>query len=72
MKLERKMASYFQKTKKDILMTEKDEKHFEDNNICQFCGKEKIIDKVRDLCPLTGRYRSPAQKNVKLKPHETK
>ena len=34
------MAFYFKKTKKDIVMTKKDEEDFEKINICRFCGKK--------------------------------
>ena len=56
-KLENKMAFYFKNTNKDIIMTEQDEEDFDNNNICRFCEKEIISDKVRDHCHLTGKYR---------------
>ena len=59
-KLENKKALYFEKTKKDIIMTKEDEENYRNNNICRFCEKEIISDKVRDHCHLTGRYRGPA------------
>ena len=59
-KLENKMAFYFKNTNKDIIMTEKDEEDFRNDNICRFCEKELISDKVRDHCHLTGKYRGPA------------
>ena len=36
-KLENKMAFYFENSKKDIIMTEEDEEDYGYNNICQFC-----------------------------------
>ena len=70
-KLENKMALYFKNTKKNIVMTEDDEDDFENNNICRFCEKEILSDKVRDHCHLTGKYRGPAHNtcniNVKQK-----
>ena len=70
-KLEKKMAFYFENTNKDIIMTEKDEKNYKNNNSCRFCEKEILFDKVRDLCHLTGGYRGPAHNtcniNVKQK-----
>ena len=54
------MAFYFKNTNKDIIMTDKDEEDYENNNICRFCEKEIITDKVRDHCHLTGNYRGPA------------
>ena len=65
------MAFYFKNTKKNIVMTEDDEEDFESNNICRFCEKEILSDKVRDHCHLTGKYRGPAHNtcniNVKQK-----
>ena len=58
-KLEYKMAFYFKNTKKDIIMTQKNMVDFENNNICRFCEKEIISEKVRDHCHLTGKYRGP-------------
>ena len=64
------MAFYFTNTKKDIIMTEEDE-DFGNNNICRFCEKKILSDKVRDHCHLTGKYRGPAHNtcniNVKQK-----
>ena len=59
-KLEIKIAFYFKKTKKDIIMTEKDEEDYKKNNICRFCERNIESDKVRDHCHLTGKYRDPA------------
>ena len=59
--LENKMAFYFlKKTKADIIMTEENEKVFENINICRFCEKEILSDKVRDHCHLSGKFRGPA------------
>ena len=70
LKLESKMAFYFKNAKKDIIMTQEDE-DFDNNNICGFCEKNIESDKVRDHCPLTGKYRGPAHNtcnmNVKQK-----
>ena len=55
-KLENKMNFYFKNTKKDIIMSEEDEKHFRNTNICWFCEKEFLnnpewsLEKVRDYC----------------------
>ena len=54
------MAFYFKNTKEDIIMTQEDKEDFEKNNICRFCEKEILSDKVRDHCHLTGNYRGPA------------
>ena len=50
-------------------MTQEDEKHFKNNNICRICGKTIVSDKVRDHCHLTGKYRGPAHSfcNVNVK-----
>ena len=70
-KLENKMAFFFKNTNKDIIMTQEDEEDFRNNNICRFCEKEVLSDKVRDHCHLTGSYRGPAHNtcniNVKQK-----
>ena len=50
------MAFYFKNTKKDIIMTKENEEDFKNNNICRFCEKEIVSDKVRDHCHLTGKY----------------
>ena len=60
------MAFYFKNTKKDIIMTEKTEKDFKNKNICRFCAKEIIDNKVRDHCHLTGTSRNPAQNTCNL------
>ena len=54
------MIFFFKKNKKDIFMTEVDEKDYRNNNICRFCEKEILSDKVRDHCHLTGKYREHA------------
>ena len=64
-KLENKMAFYFKNTKKDIIMTEKDE-DFRNNNICRFCEKNIESDKVRDHCHLTSRYRGAAHSKCNI------
>ena len=58
--LENKMAFYFINTKKKIIMTQEDKKHFEINTVCRFCEKDIICDKARDDCHLTGEYRGQA------------
>ena len=59
-KLENKMTFYLKTTKKDIIRTKEDEEDFRKINICRFCEKNIEIDKVRDQCHLTGKYRRPA------------
>ena len=58
--IENKMTFYFKNTKKDIIMTEKDEEDYRNNNICSFCENEVTSDKVRDHCQVTVKYRGPA------------
>ena len=69
--IEKKMAFYFKNTKEHIILTKENEEDFKNNNICRFCEKEILSDKVRDHCHLTGKYRGPAHNtcniNVKLK-----
>ena len=66
MKLENKMTFYFVNTKKDIFLTEEDEKDYRINIICRFCEKNIESDKVRDHCLLTGKYRGPAHSICKI------
>ena len=65
-KIENKMAFYFKNTNKDIIMTQEDEEEFRNNNICRFCEKEILSDKVRDHCHLTGSYRGPAHNTCNI------
>ena len=52
-------------------MTQVDKEDFDKIIICRFCEKEKLSDKVRDHCHLTGKYRGPTHNtcniNVKRK-----
>ena len=59
-KLENKLSFYFKNTKKDIISTEEGEENFLINNICRFCEKGKLSDKVRDQCHLKVEYRGTA------------
>ena len=60
------MAFYFKNTMKDIIMTQKDEEDYRNNNICRFCEREILSDKVRDHCHLTGKYRGPAHSKCNI------
>ena len=60
------MAFYYKNTKKDIFMTQKDEEDFDNNNVCRFCEKEILSDKVRDQCHLTGKCRGPAHNTCNI------
>ena len=65
------MVFFFKNTQKDIIMTEKDEEDYKNNNICRFCEIEILSEKVLDHCHLTSKYRGPAHNtfiiNVKQK-----
>ena len=69
--LEIKRAFYFKEIKKDIIMTQEDEEGYKKNNICRFCEREILSNKVHDHCHLTCKYRGPAHNtcniNVKQK-----
>ena len=65
-KLENEMVYYFKNIKKDIIMTKDDEEDYRNNNICRFCEKEILSDKVRNHCHLTGKYRGPAHNTCNL------
>ena len=60
MKLEKIMAFYFKKTQKDIFKTEEDDEYIKSNDLCRFCDKDILSDKIRDHCNLTGKNRGPA------------
>ena len=65
-KLENKLTFYFKNTNKHIFMTKKDEEDFEKNNICRFCEKVIVDNKVRDHCHLTRKYRGPAHSKTNI------
>ena len=65
-KLENKMAFYFKDTNKDIIMTQEDEEDYRNDNVCRFCEKEILSDKVRDHCHLTSKYRGPAHNTCNI------
>ena len=66
LKLETKMASCFKSTKKDIILTNQDEENYRNNNVCRFCEKEIISDKVRGHCHSTGKFRGPAHSKCNI------
>ena len=47
-------------------MTEDHEDDFRNNNICRFCEKEVVSDKVRDHCHLTGQNQGPAHNTCSI------
>ena len=61
-KLENEITFYFKITNKNIIMTEKGEDDYRNDNTCRFCESEILSDKVRDHCHLTGKYRGPAHR----------
>ena len=65
-KLENKMAFHFKNTNKNIVMTDEDEEDYKNNDICRFCEKEILSDKVHDHCHLTGIYRGPAHSKCNI------
>ena len=40
------MAPFFKNSKKHIIMTKDDEEDFKNDNICRFCEKEIISNKI--------------------------
>ena len=60
------MAFYFKNTKEDIIMTDNDEEEYRNDNVCRFCEKEILSDKVGDHCHLTGKYRGPAHSKCNI------
>ena len=66
-KLENQMNFWFKNTNNDIIMTEENKQDFENDNICRYCEKYIEIDKVRDHCHLTGKYRGSAHNECNLK-----
>ena len=68
-KLKNIMAFYFKNTKKDIIMTKENDEGFKNNNICRFCEKEILPDKVREHCHLKDKYRGRAHNicNINVK-----
>ena len=65
-RLENKMVFCFKNTNKDIIMTQEDEEDYKNHNICGFCEKEILSDKVRDHCHLTGQYRGSAHSKCNI------
>ena len=47
-------------------MTEEDEENCRNNNVCRFCEKERVVNKVKDHCRWTGNSRGPAPNNCKI------
>ena len=58
--LENIMNFYFIITNKGIILAEEIEEDFRNNNICRFCEKEFISDKLKDHWHLTVKVRSAA------------
>ena len=62
-KLQRKIAFFFENTIKVNIVTQEDKEGFDNNNFCRFCENEILSDEVRDHCHLTNIYRGPAHSN---------
>ena len=60
------MAFHFKNTMNDILTTDENKDNFKNNNICRFCEKVLLSDKVRDHCHLTNKYRGPAHSKCNI------
>ena len=56
----------FENTNKDIIMSEENEEHCRNKNICRFSKKEFISDEVRDHCHLTGKHRGAAHNSCNI------
>ena len=65
-KVEKKRNFCLKNSSKDIILSEEDEKHFRNKNICRFCEKNIEFDKIRDHRHLTDKNRGPAQNNCKI------
>ena len=62
---EKKLKFFFQSTKKDFIMTGKDEEHCRNINTCLFCEKKVDSNKISDHCHSTGKIRGPAHQRIK-------
>ena len=60
------MVFRFKNIKKDIIMTDNDKKDYKNINVCRFCEKIVVSDKVRDHCLLTGKNRGPAHSKCNI------
>ena len=47
-------------------MTEENKEDFKNYNICRFCEKQIVSDKVRDHCHLRHKYRGPAHSKCNI------
>ena len=67
-KLERYIKEIYQKFKfkKDMRITQAQEREFQSETVCHICEKLLNGEKVRDHCHLTGRYRGAAHNHCKL------
>ena len=46
--------------KKNLIMTEEEAENFRSSNLCWICGKLIDVEKIRDHCHITGKYRGAA------------
>ena len=52
---------------KELIMTTQDEEIYNNSQICWICREELNIDKVRDHCHITGKFRGAAHNQCNLK-----
>ena len=65
-KVQNKISFCFKNTMIDIFLTEEDEEDFKITDVCSFCEKEILSDKVRDHCHLRGKYGGPAHSQCNI------
>ena len=67
--LDKDIIDIYERTKfpKKMVITDKDEKNYNDAKVCHICKEEFEDDKVRDHCHLTGKYRGAAHNSCNLK-----
>ena len=55
--------------KKELVMTKKDNEHFENSTKCQICDNAYVDNdvKVRDHCHIIGKYRGSVRKDCNIK-----
>ena len=46
-KVEKKIVFYFKNTNKEIILTEEDDEHYREANICRFCEQQTLSEKIQ-------------------------